>query len=54
MLAYSSIAHIGYALTALLSIGAGSLPLVSMYMAVYALTSIGAFGVITLMSSPYQ
>lgn len=54
MLAYSSIAHIGYALTALLSIGAGSLPLVSMYMAVYALTSIGAFGVITLMSSPYR
>ncbi|MFB6349116.1 NADH-quinone oxidoreductase subunit N [Moraxella sp. ZJ142] len=54
MLAYSSIAHIGYALIALLSVGAGSIGLVSMYMAVYALTSIGAFGVITLMSSPYR
>ncbi len=54
MLAYSSIAHVGYALIALLSVGAGSAGLVSMYMAVYALTSIGAFGVVTLMSSPYR
>lgn len=54
LLAYSSIAHIGYALVALLSIGAGGAGVISMYMAVYALTSIGAFGVITLMSSPYK
>lgn len=54
LLAYSSIAHIGYALVALLSVGAGSTGVISMYMAVYALTSIGAFGVITLMSSPYK
>lgn len=54
LLAYSSIAHIGYALVVLLSVGAGSVGVVSMYMAVYALTSIGAFGVITLMSSPYK
>ena len=54
LLAYSSVAHIGYALVALLSVGAGSAGVISMYMAVYALTSIGAFGVITLMSSPYK
>lgn len=54
MLAYSSIAHIGYALIALLSVGSGSTSVISMYMAVYALTSIGAFGVIALMSSPYR
>lgn len=54
MLAYSSIAHIGYALIALLSVGGGSAGLVSMYMGIYALTSIGAFGVIALMSSPYR
>lgn len=54
LLAYSSIAHIGYALVALLSVGAGSTGIISMYMAIYALTSIGAFGVITLMSSPYK
>lgn len=54
MLAYSSIAHIGYALIALLSVGAGGAGLVSMYMGIYALTSIGAFGVIALMSSPYR
>lgn len=54
LLAYSSIAHIGYALIALLSINSGSAGIISMYMAVYALTSIGAFGVVTLMSSPYR
>lgn len=54
LLAYSSIAHMGYALIALLAVGAGAAGLVSMYMAVYALTSIGAFGVVTLMSSPYR
>ncbi|MFL1731501.1 NADH-quinone oxidoreductase subunit N [Moraxella oculi] len=54
LLAYSSIAHIGYALVALVSVGADGVAVISMYMAVYALTSIGAFGVITLMSSPYK
>lgn len=54
LLAYSSIAHIGYALIALLSVQSGSTGIVAMYMAVYALTSIGAFGVIALMSSPYR
>lgn len=54
LLAYSSVAHMGYALIALISLGKGSGGIVSMYMAVYALTSVGAFGVITLMSSPYK
>lgn len=54
LFAYSSIAHMGYALVALLSVGKDSGGIVSMYMAIYALTSIGAFGVITLMSSPYK
>ncbi|OOR88514.1 NADH-quinone oxidoreductase subunit N [Moraxella caviae] len=54
LLAFSSVAHIGYALVPLLSVGAASTGVASMYMAVYALTSIGAFGVITLMSSPYR
>lgn len=54
LLAYSSVAHIGYALVALLSLDKGGASLVTMYMAIYALTSIGAFGVIALMSSPYR
>ncbi|WII94649.1 NADH-quinone oxidoreductase subunit N [Moraxella haemolytica] len=54
LLAYSSVAHIGYALVALLSVQGNSIGVVSVYMAIYALTSIGAFGVITLMSSPYK
>lgn len=54
ILGYSSIAHMGYVLIALVSIGAGAQTIASLYMAVYALTSIGAFGVVTLMSSPYR
>lgn len=54
LLAFSSVAHMGYALVAFISIGVDGVGVISMYMAVYALTSIGAFGVITLMSSPYK
>lgn len=54
LLGYSSIAHMGYVLVVLLSAGSEAVIIVNMYMAVYALTSIGAFGVITLMSSPYR
>lgn len=54
LLGYSSIAHMGYVLIVALSIGPSSSTIISMYMAIYALTSIGAFGVITLMSSPYR
>ena len=54
LLGYSSIAHMGYVLIVTVSIGTAADVVSNMYMAMYALTSIGAFGVITLMSSPYQ
>lgn len=54
LLGYSSIAHMGYVLIIIVSIGAAADSVSSMYMAVYAFTSIGAFGVVTLMSSPYR
>lgn len=54
LFAFSSVAHMGYALIALMAVGQSGTGVVSMYMAVYALTSIGAFGVITIMSSPYR
>ncbi|WP_066802462.1 NADH-quinone oxidoreductase subunit N [Moraxella oblonga] len=54
LFAYSSVAHMGYVLVALVGLGEGSAGIISMYMAIYALTSVGAFGVIALMSSPYR
>jgi NADH-quinone oxidoreductase subunit N len=54
LLGYSSIAHMGYVLVVIVSIGSAADSISSMYMAVYAFTSIGAFGVVTLMSSPYR
>lgn len=54
ILAYSSIAHFGYIMLALVSTSAFSLSSVGVYMASYVLTTIGAFGVVTLMSSPYN
>lgn len=54
MLSYSSIAHLGYVLAVISSIKLQSVGYVSLYMAVYAFTTIGAFGVISIMSSPYQ
>lgn len=54
LLAYSSVGHMGYALVALVSLRDGSAGIISTYMAIYALTSVGTFGVIALMSSPYK
>ncbi len=54
LLGYSSIAHMGYVLIVIVSLGAAADSTTSMYMAIYAFTSIGAFGVVTLMSSPYR
>lgn len=54
LLGYSSIAHMGYVLVVIVSIGSAADSIMSMYMAVYAFTSIGAFGIVTLMSSPYR
>lgn len=54
LLGYSSIAHMGYVMVVIVSIGSAADSISSMYMAIYAFTSIGAFGVVTLMSSPYR
>lgn len=54
VLAYSSIAHFGYILLAPLAVKYYSISTVSMYILVYVVTTLGAFGVISLMSSPYK
>lgn len=50
LLAYSSIAHMGYVLIILISQGAVADTTISTYMVVYALTSLGSFGVLVLMT----
>ncbi|MBB3190223.1 NADH-quinone oxidoreductase subunit NuoN [Halomonas cerina] len=53
LLGYSSIAHFGYLLTALV-IGDGlSIEASGVYLVTYLLTTLGAFGVVTLISSPH-
>ena len=58
LLAYSSIAHFGYLLVALVAgaiIGPQlMIETVSFYLFAYFITSIGAFGVVTILSSPQQ
>lgn len=54
LLAFSSIAHLGYLLIAILCLGIASLPTVGVYLIAYLLTTIGAMGVVALMSSPYH
>lgn len=54
ILGYSSIAHFGYLLIALVSMTYASLGSVSVYVVTYTLTTIGAFGAVALMSSPYN
>ena len=54
ILGYSSIAHFGYILIALISLTYASLGSVSVYVVTYILTTIGAFGAVALMSSPYN
>ena len=51
ILAYSSIAHLGYALVAFLA-AAGDITAVSYYFAAYFVTILGAFGIISVLSSP--
>jgi NADH-quinone oxidoreductase subunit N len=50
ILAYSSIAHMGYILVAFLAGGQLGIEAVSFYMVAYFLTNIGAFGVISILS----
>jgi len=63
ILAYSSIAHFGYVIVALISTspenfltipGFATYDTIGVYVITYTLTTIGAFGVVTLMSSPYN
>ncbi len=54
LLGYSSIAHFGYLLVALIASEGIALEAVSVYLATYVLTTLGAFGVVTLMSTPYN
>ena len=50
LLAYSSIAHFGYILVAFISAGSLGLRAVTFYLVAYFVTTIGAFGVVTLLS----
>ncbi|MEE4464468.1 NADH-quinone oxidoreductase subunit N, partial [Azotobacter chroococcum] len=54
LLGYSSIAHFGYLLVALIASKGMAMEAIGVYLASYVLTSLGAFGVITLMSTPYS
>ncbi|HMD21710.1 MAG TPA: NADH-quinone oxidoreductase subunit N [Alloacidobacterium sp.] len=54
ILAYSSIAHMGYALVALLAGGALGAPAATYYLAAYFATILGAFGVMTILSGPQR
>ncbi len=54
LLGYSSIAHFGYLLVALIASKGIATEAIGVYLFTYTLTSLGAFGVITLMSTPYQ
>ncbi|MBJ7221350.1 MULTISPECIES: NADH-quinone oxidoreductase subunit NuoN [unclassified Brenneria] len=56
LLGYSSIAHLGYLLVALIAVQSHQLALetVGVYLVGYLFSSLGAFGVVSLMSSPYS
>ncbi len=51
LLAYSSIAHLGYLLVALLSAGQLAVEAVGYFLVAYFVTTMGAFGVVSLLSS---
>lgn len=54
LLGYSSIAHFGYLMIALVASKGMAVEAIGVYLATYVLTSLGSFGVITMMSSPYS
>lgn len=56
LLGYSSIAHLGYLLVVLIAVQSRELPLTALgvYLVGYLFSSLGLFGVISLMSSPYR
>ncbi|KEZ76160.1 NADH-quinone oxidoreductase subunit NuoN [Salinisphaera hydrothermalis] len=53
LLGYSSIAHIGYLLTAIVAGIPLSIEATGVYLATYVGTTLGAFGVVSLVSSPF-
>ena len=54
LLGYSSIAHLGYVLVIVVASGEIVAEAVGVYLLTYVVTTLGAFGVVALMSSPYQ
>jgi NADH-quinone oxidoreductase subunit N len=52
LLAYSSIAHLGYILVAFLAIGHSAAVAVGFYLVAYFLTTLGAFGIVSELSGP--
>jgi NADH-quinone oxidoreductase subunit N len=52
MLAYSSIAHAGYLLVGLAAANAAGKAAILFYVAAYAVTNLGAFGVLAVLSTP--
>ncbi len=52
ILAYSSIAHFGYILVAFLAGAAMAIEAVSFYLVAYTVTTLAAFGVVTVLSGP--
>lgn len=53
LLGYSTIAHLGYLLTVIVASEGIAVEAAGVYLATYIATMLGAFGVITLVSSPY-
>ena len=51
ILAYSSIAHLGYVLVAFIAGGSAAITAASYYLAAYFVTILGAFGIISVLSS---
>jgi NADH-quinone oxidoreductase subunit N len=54
MLAYSSIAHLGYLLVAFLATGPLAVEAVTFYLVAYFVTTLGAFGVVSLLTEPQR
>ncbi len=54
ILAYSSIAHLGYLLTAYLAGGALAVRAVTFYLIAYFVTTLGAFGTVAVLSGPQR
>ena len=56
MMGYSSISHFGYLLAVVVASRLGQIPVeaAGVYLLMYLFTSLGAFGVIGMMSSPYR